>query len=74
MLCAAMLIQLDNHAVGVSELCAHFRRSGFRAESVGGGMVSRVAAPTEDQERRDLLLHLRVWEVSNPGMTTTIVI
>jgi hypothetical protein len=69
-----MLIHLDNHAL-VNDLCAHFSRSGFRTQSVGGGMVQVIppSAPTEDQGRRDLLLHLRVWEVVNPEATTAIV-
>jgi hypothetical protein len=70
-----MLIQLENHAL-VNDLCAHYRRSGFRTSSVGGGMIEVVArpdAPTQDQERHDLLLHLRVWEAINPGTTATVV-
>ena len=70
-----MLIHLDNHAL-VNDLCAHFSRSGFRTQSVGGGMVQVTPpnAPSEDQGRRDLLLHLRVWEVVNPEVTTAVVI
>ena len=69
-----MLIELDNHAL-VSDLCAHFSRSGFRTQSVGGGMVevSRLEAATIDQEQREVLLHLRVWEVVNPRVTATVV-
>ena len=33
-----MLIRVDDHAL-VDDLCVHFRRSGFTAERVGGGMV-----------------------------------
>ncbi len=62
-----MLIRTDDHT-HVDDLCAHYRRSGFRAESVGGGMieVSRPDAPDEAQERREVLMHLRVWEVTHP--------
>jgi hypothetical protein len=62
-----MLIRTDDHSL-VDHLCAHYRRSGFHAESVGGGMieVARPDAPNEDQERREVLMHLRVWEVTNP--------
>ena len=69
-----MLIRIDDHAL-VNELCVHFTRSGFSAESVGGGMVEviRPDAPSEDQERRELVLHLRVWEVLKPLATTTVV-
>jgi hypothetical protein len=69
-----MLIQLDNHSL-VNDLCAHYTRSGFTAEPVGGGMVevTRPDAPAEAQQRREVLLHLRVWEVLNPGVSVTVV-
>jgi hypothetical protein len=62
-----MLLRIDDYSL-VDDLCAHFRRSGFHAESVGGAMieVARPDAPTEDQERREVLMHLRVWEVTHP--------
>jgi hypothetical protein len=62
-----MLIRLDDNTL-VDDLCAHYRRSGFRVERVGGGMVevARVDAPTPEQERHEVLLHLRVWEAVNP--------
>jgi hypothetical protein len=62
-----MLILMDDHTL-VDDLCAHYRRSGFHAESVGGGMieVARPDAPDEAQERREVLMHLRVWKVTNP--------
>jgi hypothetical protein len=63
-----MLIRLDDHAL-VDDLCLHYRRSGFEAESVGGGMVEvrKPDAPTPQREREELILHLRVWEVANPN-------
>ena len=63
-----MLIRTDDHSF-VDDLCAHYRRSGFHAESVGGGMieVARPDAADEEQERREVIMHLRVWEVSNPN-------
>jgi hypothetical protein len=62
-----MLIRMDDHTL-VDDLCAHYRRSGFLAESVGGGMidVSRADAPDGAQERREVRMHLRVWEVTHP--------
>ena len=62
-----MLIRIDDNTL-VDDLCAHYRRSGFRVESVGGGMVdvARENAPTPEQERHEVLLHLRVWEAVNP--------
>jgi hypothetical protein len=63
-----MLITLDNHAL-VADLCAHFLRSGFTAEPVGGGMIDvhRPDAPDEDQEHREITLHLQVWLIANPN-------
>ena len=65
--CGPMLIRLDDNSL-VDDLCAHYRRSGFRVEHMGGGMVdvARENAPTPEQERYEVLLHLRVWEAVNP--------
>ncbi len=62
-----MLIRLHDNTL-VEDLCAHYRRSGFRVEPVGGGMVevSREDAPTPEQARHEVLLHLRVWQAVNP--------
>ena len=62
-----MLIRLEDNTL-VDDLCAHYRRSGFDVESVGGGMieVARADAPTSEQERHEVLIHLRVWEAVNP--------
>jgi hypothetical protein len=62
-----MLIRVEDPAL-VDDLCAHYTRSGFTAERVGGGMVEirRPDAPSADQERREALLHLRVWQITNP--------
>ena len=69
-----MLIQLNDHAL-VNDLCAHYRRSGFTAQPVGGGMieVTRPDSPTEELERREVVLHLRVWEVTNPRVPASVV-
>jgi hypothetical protein len=63
-----MLITLHDQAL-VDDLCAHFARSGFAVEPLGAGMVAveRPDAPTPEQERREVELHLRVWQVANPG-------
>jgi len=67
-----MLIQLDDHTL-VDDLCAHFARSGFTARSVGAGTaeIARRIPSTDDQDRREILLHLRVWQIVNPGATAT---
>ena len=69
-----MFIQVDDHAF-VDELCAHFTRSGFGAEPVGGGMVgvSRPDAPSEEQQRREVILHLQLWNVLNPDAAAEVV-
>jgi hypothetical protein len=63
-----VLIRIDDPA-RAEDLCAHFRRSGFDAEPVGGSMVEvrRADAPSAEQERREVELHLRVWKATNPG-------
>ena len=62
-----MLIRLDDTSL-IDDLCAHYRRSGFQVEPVGGGMVDigREDAPTPEQARHEVLLHLRVWQAVNP--------
>ena len=68
---ADMLIRIAHHEL-VDGLCAHYRRSGFDAEAVGGGMVevTRPDAPTDEQARYEVLLHLRIWQVANPDEET----
>jgi hypothetical protein len=62
-----MLIRLSNESL-VDEFCGHFRRSGFACDPAGGSMVEvgRPDAPTPEQERREIDLHLRVWRATNP--------
>jgi hypothetical protein len=65
---AALLIRLGDPSFA-DDLCAHFRRSGFTAEPAGRGMVEvrREDAPSVEQERREVELHLRVWKATNPA-------
>jgi hypothetical protein len=58
----------------VDDLCVHFTRSGFSAQSVGGTMVEvfRPDAPSADQERREIELHLRIWQATNDGATAEV--
>jgi hypothetical protein len=62
-----MLIRLDDNTL-VDDLWAHDRRSGFVVEHMGRGMieVTRTDAQSPDLERREVLMHLRVWEAVNP--------
>ncbi|MEO8289839.1 MAG: hypothetical protein ABI649_02450 [Gaiellaceae bacterium] len=69
-----MLIRLSDQS-SVEDFCAHFRRSGFTVESAGGSMlqVYRLDAPDKEQERREVELHLRVWQATNPGINVELV-
>lgn len=59
----------------VDDLCVYFRRSDFVAERAGGSMIEvyRPDAPSADQERREIELHLRVWRATNPTVRAEIV-
>jgi hypothetical protein len=61
-----MLITLDDNEL-LEDLCSHFQRSGFAVERVGGAMVQieRADAPSRDQSNREVLMHLRIWEILN---------
>jgi hypothetical protein len=63
-----------NSSSEVPNLCAHFTRSGFSAQPVGGTMVEvlRLDAPSPDQERREIELHLRIWQAANEHATAEI--
>lgn len=62
-----MLIRLSDASLA-DDVCAHFRRSGFDCDPAGGSMVSasRPDAPSVEQERREIELHLRVWKATHP--------
>jgi hypothetical protein len=65
-----MVICIHDHTL-VDDVYVHFRRSGFTAERLGGGMVE-VAPPdasNAERARCDVLLHLRVWSVINPAVS-----
>jgi hypothetical protein len=69
-----MLLRISETAL-IADLCAHFLRSGFVAEEAGGTMieVSRPDAPSGDQERREVELHLAVWRATNPDVKVEVV-
>jgi hypothetical protein len=71
---AAVLIRVENHAL-VDDLCAHFVRSNFEAATVGGGMIEVTKPDTSDAVRanREVLMHLEVWRVGNPGAIVEVV-
>ncbi len=53
----------------LDDLRAHFERSGFAVESTGDADldVRRSDAPSAEQERREVELHLKIWRVMHPG-------
>ena len=69
-----MLIQLDDPTLA-ADLCAHYTRSGFQARAVGEGVVEadRPETVTNFQVLRDLVLHLRIWQVVNPEANATLI-
>ena len=69
-----MLIRVGDPSL-IPNLCAHFRRSGFVAEPAGGTMatVNRPDAPSPEQERREIAMHLNVWRVLVPGVGVELV-
>jgi hypothetical protein len=69
-----LLIRIGDPSLA-EDLCAHFRRSGFSAEPAGGSMVEvhRADAPSAEQERREVELHLRVWRATHSDAVVEIV-
>jgi hypothetical protein len=62
-----MLIRLSEPDL-VEDLCENFRRAGFAAQSAGESMaeIYRLDAPELQQERREVEVHLRVWQAMRP--------
>jgi hypothetical protein len=52
----------------VPDLRQHFERSGFPANRVSEDTIEvwRPDAPSPDQERREIELHLAVWHAMHP--------
>jgi hypothetical protein len=63
-----VLLRLNDHTL-VDDLCHHFNRSGFQAESFGGGMigVAHAGSPDDASERRAIRSHLAIWQIANPS-------
>jgi hypothetical protein len=54
----------------LTDLRAHFLRSGFDVEEAGGktiGVSDRVD-PSPELELEEIELHLRAWQASHPGV------
>jgi hypothetical protein len=49
------------------ELILHFERSGFSVERTGDVLkVTRPGAPASEQQAREIVAHLTVWELMYP--------
>jgi hypothetical protein len=53
----------------LADLHGHFQRAGFAAEPSGERSleVRRPDAPDDEQARREIEVHLRVWRARHPG-------
>lgn len=62
-----MRIRLDEPEL-LGDLRAHFERAGFSVERAGEDAleVGRPDAPSVEQARREVELHLRVWRTMRP--------
>jgi hypothetical protein len=61
-----MLLRLSNPAL-LPDLRQHFARSGFSVADEGESLlVGRADAPSAEQERREVEMHLRVWQMMHP--------
>jgi hypothetical protein len=62
-----MLITLDDRE-RADDLCAHYTRSGFAVDRVAAqtAEIVRADAPSVEQSRREVELHLLVWRSVNP--------
>jgi hypothetical protein len=64
-----MLLRISDAAL-LTDLCAHFLRSGFEVEEAGGTTigVSDRDDPSRALELQEIELHLRAWQASHPGV------
>jgi len=68
-----MLVRLSDERL-VPDLEAHFFRSGFTVERLGGSLV-QVIRPLRDDDaalRREIAAHLRIWEATNPNASVDV--
>ena len=69
-----MLVRVSDAAF-LTGLAIHFRRSGFAIQEAGELMIEvlRPDAPDPGQERREVELHLAVWQATHPGVKAELV-
>jgi hypothetical protein len=67
-----MHLRLFDHAA-LPELRQHFARSGFSVSEIGERLViGRPEAPDAEDERREIELHLQVWQTMHPDVRVEI--
>jgi hypothetical protein len=69
-----MQLQLSDPAL-IPELRQHFERSGFVTNRVSEDKIEawRPDAPSAEQERREIELHLAVWRAMHAGIATELI-
>ncbi|HEY7197844.1 MAG TPA: hypothetical protein VH306_11720 [Gaiellaceae bacterium] len=68
-----MVIQLGDPSLA-AELREHFRRAGFVAVPKGELLeVTQPDAPSDEQARREIEVHLRIWLVMHPASRAELV-
>lgn len=56
------------------ELRQHFTRSGFSVAEDGEGVsIRRPEAPDAEHERREIELHLQVWQAMHPELRVELI-
>ena len=67
-----MRLRLDDSTL-LGDVRAHFERSGFAVERAGDDALDvwRPDAPSAEQERREVELHLRIWRAMHPGIESS---
>jgi hypothetical protein len=70
-----MQLRLSDDPALIPELRQHFERSGFVTNRVSEDRIEawRPDAPTAEQERREIELHLAVWRAMHAGIATELI-
>jgi hypothetical protein len=65
-------IRVDPPAL-LDDLCWHFERAGFDVQRLASDSIAvrRLDAPSEAQARREIGIHLRIWEATHPDAWVT---
>jgi hypothetical protein len=70
-----MQLRLSDNPALIPELRQHFERSGFVTNRVSEDTIEawRPDAPSAEQERREIGLHLAVWRAMHAGIATELI-